>query len=412
MTVPVGSIVYLTSCVLKAKITAEATMPDTPNMYGAELEIMDDRGAMDLSNLVGQPGRDGETQFALRRGENIFIDSIGELPDDLTDSVDDVGKYYIISTKNVNGDITEQWAYVWYGVDEGWVKTYMGSEGPAGPIPRIQPTAELIDPALEPFVDTGGTTLVPSWQVNLSVQPGGLGWNTTDLDDEGDPFPTRWFYQFPDYDGDPAPSPNMVLMCAEDPELPGQVLYNDQGDAVFKPANLLALAPRVYSVPESEFTPHTGAFQSIETDEDVNIATVIIPAQPFDWTPVVWGHIGGTNQGLLGLRDRAMRIGCTVSLGPKRNLIARGFDLGIGQVNIMPHYSTPQRATKAIGPGSNYCVIKANHTDQTLATLHVDLHNDGRFGFFDFYKTNSQLFIMVVPIDAYRSYARTTRRVS
>ena len=53
MSVPVGSIVYLTSCVIKAKITAEATMPDTPNMYGAELEAMDDRGAMDVSNLAG-----------------------------------------------------------------------------------------------------------------------------------------------------------------------------------------------------------------------------------------------------------------------------------------------------------------------------------------------------------------------
>jgi hypothetical protein len=106
-----------------------------------------------------------------------------------------------------------------------------------------------------------------------------------------------------------------------------------------------------------------------------------------------------------------MRIGCTVTLGPKRTLISRGYDTGIGRVNLMPHYSTPQRTSKAIGPGNSHGVIKANHTDQTLSTLHVDLHNDGRFGFFDYDNVNSQLFIMVVPIDAYRSYARTTRRV-
>jgi hypothetical protein len=404
MTVPIGSIVYLTSCVIKAKVTAEATMPDTPDMFGAELEVMDDRGAMDLSNVTGKPGRDGDAQFALRRGDNIFIDTLAELPDDLTDDDEDVGKYYIISTKDGQGNITEQWAYVWYGVDQGYVKTYMGSQGVPGPIPRIQPTVKLIDPALEPFIDTGGTTLVPNWQINLNVQRGETGWNRPGVDENNQAFPTRWFYQFPDYDGDPAPSTNMVLMCTAD--------YNDQGDNIWRPANLLALAPRVYSVPETAFTSHTGSFQGIATDEDVNIATILIPAQPFDWTPVVWGHIGGTNQGLLGLRDQTMQIGCTVRLGPKRNLISRGFDLGIGQVNLMPHYSTPQRPTKAIGPGSNYCVIKANHTDQTLSTLHVDLHNDGRFGFFDYYRENSQLFIMVVPIDAYRSYTRTTRRVS
>lgn len=399
MSVPVGSIVYLTSCIIKAKVTAEATMPDTPDMYGAQLEVMDDRGAMDLSSIVGAPGRDGQVQFALRRSDDITIDHISELPDDLTDSIQDIGKYYVIAEKDADGNIVRQRAHVWHGVDTGFVEVYMGAEGVPGAVPRIQPTAALIDPTLDPFVDTGGTAQAPSWQFNINTQPGTTGWNTGNPND-----PVRWFYQFPDYDGDPPPEEYMVLMCSED--------YNDQGDNIWRPANLQALAPRVYSVPESAFSDHTGAFQAITVDEDVNIATVIIPPQPFDWTPIVWGHIAGTNQGLLGLRDRAMRIGCTVRLGPNRQLISRGFDNGVGQVNLMPHYSTPQRPTKSIGPGNNYGVIKANHSDMTLSTLHVDLHNDGRFGFFDFYATNSQLFIMVVPIDAYRTYTRTTRRVS
>lgn len=389
-TVPIGSIVYLTSCIIRAKVTAEATMPDTPDMYGAELEIMDDRGAMDLSNLAGPAGRDGQAKFAFRREESIFIDHISQLPDDLTDQLEDIGKYWIISTKDEQGTITEQWAYVWYGIDTGYVKTFMGSQGPPGPVPRIQATAQNIDPSLDAFVDTGGTTLAPSWQVNLNTQ-------------RGEPGQPRPLYQFPDYDGDPAPTTGMVLMCSED--------FNNQGDPIWRPANLLALAPRVYSVPESAFSSHAGVWQVIQADEDVNIATVIAPSQPFDWTPVVWGHIGGTNQGLFGLRDLTMRIGVTVTLGPKKTLISRGFDLGIGEVNIMPHYSTRRRPTRNIAPGNNHAVIKANHTDMSLSTLHINLHNDGRVGIFDFYRANSQLFVMVLPVDAYRSYTRATRRV-
>ena len=389
-TMPIGSIVYLTSCVIKAKITAEATMPDCPDMYGAELELMDDRGAMDVSGLVGSPGPNGQAQFALRRQDDIRTDFISQLPDDLTDDLEDIGKYYIVATKDAQGTVTEQWAYVWCGMDTGYVKTFMGSSGPPGPVPRIRSTTELIDPALDAFVDTGGTTLAPSWQFNLNVA-------------RGEPGIPRALYDFPDYDNSPAPTTGMVLMCSED--------YNDQGDSIWRPANLLALSPRVYSVPESAFSSHTGAFQAINPDESVSIANVIIPPQPFDWTPIVWGHIAGTNEGLFGLRDQRMRIGCSVSLGASRTVISRGYSTGVGQVNIMPHYSTGRRPTRSITPSNRWAMIQANHSDPADGTLHIELQNDGVFGFFDYYNTNSQLFIMVVPIDAYRSYARTTRRV-
>lgn len=390
MTVPIGSIVYLTSCVIKAKITAETTMPDCPDMYGAELELMDDRGAMDLSNLAGKDGPDGQAQFALRRQDDIRTDHVSQLPDDLTDDIEDIGKYYVVPTKDSQGTITEQWAYVWCGMDTGYVKTYMGSQGPPGPVPRIRTVTKLIDPALDAFVDTGGTSLAPSWQFNLNVA-------------RGEPGVPRPLHQFPDYDGDPEPEQGMVLMCSGD--------YNDQGDPIWRPANLLALSPRVYSVPESAFSSHTGAFQAISPDEDVNIATVIIPPQPFDWTPLVWGHIAGTNEGLFGLRDQRMRIGCTVALGANKTLVSRGFSTGVGQVNIMPHYSTMGRPTRTITPTNRHAMVQANHSDPADSTLHINLHNDGVFGFFDYYSTNSQLFIMVCPIDAYRSYTRATRRV-
>lgn len=274
-TLPMGSIVYLTSCIIKAKITAEKTMPDTPDLYGAELEVMDDRGAMDLSAIAGRDGPNGQVQFSLRRQDDITVDSFADLPDDLSDRPEDVGKYYVISTYDSQGTITEQWAYIWYGSLSGWRKTYMGSEGPPGPLPRIRPTATLIDPATDSYVDTGGTTLAPSWEFNLAVKT-------------GNPGPVSALADLPDYDGTPAPEDGMVLMCSGD--------ETADGYPIWRPANVLALAPRVYSVPESAFTSFTGSFSNILSGEHRNIATFAIPPQPFDWTPVVWGHIAGTQR--------------------------------------------------------------------------------------------------------------------
>jgi len=514
-TMPVGSIVHLTSCIIKAKISAETTMPDTPDMYGAELEIMDDRGALNVSGLAGQQGSDGQVTFAFRQQTDITVKTLRDLPTGYGSA--DTGKYYVIkqdvvgrwnASTNIphladgtgeNGDAYRvsvpgtanfghgaisfleneyvvyngsrweqrgthnvQWAWVWWGSE--WRKVFMGSEGPAGPIPRIQPSAELISPSLDSFVDTSGTTLVPSWRFNLAVKPG----------DSGPPSRLR---DMPDYYG-PNPGEHMVLMCSD--------TFNQQGYAIWEPANVQALSPRAYSISESGFSNHypplPNAFINMAADERVSIAEFQLPAQPFDWTPVVWGHIAGTNQidtgrtyqptdipadilynpaklveflsaflgegfnqladfvgrAVLapeaGLLDLAMRIGCRVLLGGSQQ-VSRGFGNGRGEVNLMPHYSTRGRPTRNITPTNNYAVIKANPTaaaidnaeallakDQNRAPvfqanaatkLKVELHNDGFAGMYNFSAVNSQVLILVVPIDAYASYATTplTRRV-
>ena len=330
----------------------------------------------------------------------------------------------------------------------------------------------------------------------------------------------------------------MVLMCSNN--------FSDNGYALWEPANVLALSPRVYSIPESAFSSHIGTFSNwligIGADQNVNIATFQLPAQPFDWTPVVWGHIAGTNQidtgvtftsadqtanpgffekliadginiaqdilgkaitaPVAGLESLQMRIGCRVMLGSAQHQISRGFGNARGEVNLVPHYSTPGKPTRNITPTNNYTVIKANHAAATAdaaasattaygtftsvigngsstsiavthnlasanitakarlvsngadvpctvtqtsnnvvtlgfdsapvansvrcivnrgpvyqsnaeAVLNVELHNDGVAGLYNFSPINSQILVMVVPIDAYASYATTpiTRRV-
>jgi len=511
---PIGSIVYLTSCVIRAKITAEKTMPDTPDVYGAELEIMDDRGALDLSALQGRPGPDGQPQFALRQQYDSGVTD-ETLPTDLTDTPADIGKYWVISMRDDKGTIISQHAKVWYG--DRWKTIQMGARGPLGPLPRVRPTVRLIEPGQDSYINTGGTNAVPNWEFNLAAPAGAKG-------------QIRPLDQFPDYDGDPPPDEYSVLMCSAD--------KNSLGFPIWRPANVLALAPRVYSIPEEDFiefdnTDPVDFGPGLNIGQQVRIATFHVPPQPFDWTPVVWGHVAGMRRvlvssqqldqtafgqvssrvntfitsltngtltdptqqdvtdmveeitgktgldfslvsdlvnnvlgvaddiiadsivvddvveyvqdlvaqmsirfgigqleavqdptsiftGLPGLNPR-MRIGVKVSLGPKRRQVARGFGNGRGQVNIMPHYSSPTRRTRNITRLNNYAVVPANHTQNMVngvetdgvGTVYVDLHNDGAFGTYSFDPQNAQLLVMVVPIDAYDTYAApSTRRVT
>jgi len=83
----------------------------------------------------------------------------------------------------------------------------------------------------------------------------------------------------------------------------------------------------------------------------------------------------------------------------------------------MPHYSTSKRPTLALSPINKYALIPANHTSSSVggslndSTLHIDIVNDGQQGLYHFKAQNAQMFVMVMPIDAYKTYSRSTRRL-
>jgi hypothetical protein len=160
---------------------------------------------------------------------------------------------------------------------------------------------------------------------------------------------------------------------------------------IWVPVALNQLLPSPYSMPEAAFSAFTGISQQAP------IGSFTIPPQPFPWTPIVWGHIGAFG---LELSVNPLLIGCEVLLGNPTGgtMIARGFGNSLGEVNIMPHYSTPYSPAVALSPNNGLAVVPANNTNPAESTIYVNLYNDGELGLYVYNPTDSQIFIMVMPV--------------
>lgn len=372
---PIGTLIYLASYLLKMGLSAETTPPDTPNMYSAKLEVQGDQGDMNTDPLRGPRGYPGRAQFPLRRQDRPIVNNVGQLPDWLTNTEEDRGKYWEIDTI-VDGVVTERWSHVWYG--DRWKVIQMGTRGVPGPAPSIDPEVVVIPyqnaptyPDTTSFVETDGPRLSPSWRFNLALPPG-----------------------IPGVVGPVATMPDVDLTTSA--PAAGDVLaatgtVDDLGRQIWRPLPMRQYATQFYSVPQSAFTAYTG------TDQRHLIGSFAIPPQPFPWTPIVWGHIGA---GGLSLSARPLMIGCRVLLADAvtGKLVSRGLGNSLGEVNIMPHYSTPDRASTSITATNKRAIVPAHHTG-TAGTVYLNLWNEGQLGEYTFAPSNAQLFILVLPME-------------
>lgn len=370
----VGDIVYLSSAMAKMIFYGVVTTPDSPDQFAASMELQGDQGVVTMPVLTGDRGPAGQPCFALRFQADLDVSSEADLPTTLTNTEADIGKYFVLDDLDAEGNPIGSSAYIWFG--KAWRRMMMGTQGPPGPVPIITPSVELVDPSQGSSIVTGGSSFQPSWRLKLAVP-------------QGPPGPSATIASAPDTD--------FVTRPAE----PGDVLgftgeYTDDGDPMWKPVSISALIPSPFSVPQSAFQ----AIDFLAVGTSVNIGSFSIPPQPFPWTPVVWGHVrvGGFTFAV----GKILEIGCQVLLGNQASgsMVGRGFGSPFGEVNIMPHYSTPSRPSAAISPTNGKAVVPANHSNPAQGTLYMSLYNDGATGTYTFNPENAQLFVMVVPIEA------------
>jgi hypothetical protein len=372
MTQPsIGDLVYLASYLIRVRLSAAATPPDTPNQYSANLKVMGDQGAMVLDALAGPAGPAGQQTFAFRQQDDANINSSADLPTNLQDLPEDIGKYYLIDTLDSEGVITMETAWVWYGT--AWRTFMLGTFGPPGPVPAIEVEENLIPPGQDAYIDTTATTIEPSWNFYLPEPAGPTG-------------PIGPLYNFPDVDTSTAPKTYDLLAF--------NGLYNSAGMPIWAPFALNQLLPGPYSMPQSAFTPYTGDTQQ------ALIGSYTVPAQLFEWTPIVWGHIGATG---INLSSDPLLIGAQVLMGDPvtGTQIARGMGSVLGKVAIFPHYSTTANKATTITPTNQYAMVPANQS----ATIHVNLWNDGAQGLYNFSPGGSQLFVMAAPVNIAAQFA-------
>lgn len=378
MTAPpsVGSIVYLASCMIQVGNKALATPPDTPNQYGADLKVMNDAGDMNLDAVMGKRGPDGQAQFALRPQTTTddndpltatLVNSPEDLPT-LTNSAQDIGKYWVLDEVDAQGHVLNEFAYVWWGTF--YRQIMMGVVGPPGPCPEVDPLITIIPPGQAPSVKTSGSALYPTWDFMLPAPAG----------PPGSVSPLGFF---PDIDESTGPVNEDVLGFTGN--------YNNLGNPIFGPFNIEQYVPKTWSMPETDFNSFEGFTQQ------ALIGTFSsIPPQAFPWTPIVWGHIGGYG---VTLSSNPLMIGCQVLLGDpvSGKQVGRGLGNTLGVVNIMPHYSTAASTNASITPTNGRATVPANHTGNE-GNLYINLWNDGANGLYSYDPTDSQLFVMVVPV--------------
>jgi hypothetical protein len=374
MTSFAGDAQYLSSYLINTKVYGVVVPPGANPEFWATYEIAGDNGTLFMAAILGPDGVPGKDAFALKL-QTTPLDSPDQLPNTMTDTAADIGKYWVIDDTNEQGDIIGSSMYVWYG--GSWRRLMLGSPGPPGPTPIITPSVEIVDAETESTqIVVGGSDRYPTWHMKLAVPPGPRG-----------PAPTL----------DTCPDVDLLT----NPPQPGDVLgftgRYASGKPVWVPVSISQLLPSPYSMPQSSFQAYSG----ISTRAP--IGSFAIPPQPFSWTPIVWGHcvVDGAE-----LSTTPFTIGCEVRLGAYDTgpTIARGFGNSFADVNIMPHYSTPgANEGVALSPYNSHAVVPANHTQAAQGTIYVNLYNDGPQGqpliaAYNFSPANAQIFVLVMPV--------------
>lgn len=364
----VGDTVPLGSILANVHLLGVATDPTTPNMFAATLEMFGDQGVLTVPVLQGPQGPQGSPQFALMF-QNDSLAAPSDLPDNLTDTSADIGKYWIFANTDSNGNVVSTSAYIWYGTE--YRELPMGSQGPPGPYPVITPVVDLIDSDLNSFVTVSGPTSNPQWQLNLAVPTGPQG-------------PASALAQCPDVNLSTPPTVGQVLGF--------NGAYTSGGAPIFQPMDIGDIMPRPYTIPESAFQSYSGITGGSQT-----ICTWQAPTQQWAWQPWITGQIDitGIDLSFTPLLSVEVRIGDPGS-GP---IVAYGNANTSGSITIVPHTSSKGAPSTAMSPTNGYAQTAAGAN----TTVYVNLLNTGLATAYSFAPANAQLGMLALPVGTERA---------
>jgi hypothetical protein len=170
-----GDTSYLATYLVGTYLFGSVIPPDqaTNAPFSGTYEIYGDIGSMVFPAVVGPTGPPGPSAFALHLMNDLSVDDPADLPQTLTNTTADIGKFWLVDDVDSKGDIIGASAYVWYGTS--WRRVMLGTPGPPGPCPIITPSVDLIPPDQNSTIVTGGTPLEPTWHLNLAVPSGPAG---------------------------------------------------------------------------------------------------------------------------------------------------------------------------------------------------------------------------------------------
>jgi hypothetical protein len=397
VTAPTEVLSYIQTALTSGQTSAVLTQ-NANGTWAISVDIGPGKSYLTLPLLQGNEGTAGQSAFPLMPMMDIY-DSNADLPaiGTLTNTVADIGKFWIIYQLDEQGQCTSTGAYIWFGTEYRFLP--FGSQGPEGAYPVIVPLVELLEPERfsQPVVNEGSTGAPNNpylLTMELSIPQGPQG-------------PSCPLGEMFDVDEAIPPLQGQFLAATS-----STVTIDDVEMAVWSPADVGTLPLMPYSVPQSAFVSTLG----ITFDSIVTIAAFTVPPQPFPWKPVIFGQIQmwefdiptlqsilqGGIRGLLADIEGLVpfQVGIEVMLGsPTGTMIGRGFGNSLtGAVTIMPHCSAPgEFASTAMTPGNDVGLVPANTTGPA-SSIYVNVINDGLATIYDYNSSTAELFVLACPV--------------
>lgn len=366
----IGELAYITTVLANTHVFGLVSDGETPDGFTATFEITGDQGVLVIPALKGDDGPPGNHAFALRLQVSAIDDPLN-LPQTLTDTDADIGKYWLIDDVDAQGNIIGSSAYIWFG--DHYRRMMMGSPGPPGPVPKITPNFHWIlpdDPNQLSRVVPSGDPYNPQWD---------------------------WFLQKEDIRGPQGIAgpirlaPDLLITDIQVGDMIGwDGTVGTDGYPLFKNLQPNFGVGKCWTVPESAFT----SFEGMSTR--ATIGSFQLPMLTYSAKIIVFGQVKA--YGIEADPD-PLTIGCEVRLGNPTSgqLVARGFGSSIGQTTLLPHTSESGAPSLAMTPENTVGRIVANQSNPTLRTLYVNLYNDGITGVYLFNPADAQLFVMALP---------------
>lgn len=358
----IGDKVYLGRFLANVNAFGVISDLDTPDQVQFTIEGYGSNATLSTSALVGPAGPAG-TSAPLGNRQFPVLDSVDDLPNNLTDDQVDLGKYWVIRVFDADAnEIGSNWA-MWNGSAYELYKE--GEPGQAGPVPNITPTFELVTPDVTTTTQTivTGDSFNPSWhtKINKELIRGPVG----------------------------AAAPWGLYTTGG--EVDGDLPIWDSHTSKY-----IAGVPRFhktnfYTFPEGHFVSNP-----LQIGTRVPIGTALIPPIAWQTVPYVQGHFRLTG---IEADTTPFIIGVEVRLGNPTSgqVVARGYGNITGYVNLIPHASTVSTPNDAITPDNGRAVILANSTGAP-STLYINAFNDGATGLYNFDATGAQLSALMIPV--------------
>ncbi|OKH70825.1 hypothetical protein EB72_24840 [Mycobacterium sp. SWH-M1] len=364
-TVPTEPI-YIGGQAVHCKFYTLARNPGDPSRIEGTFTLVGGEGVLTLDALVGPQGIPGQPSPIIRPQWGSPITDPEDLPDTATlDASDDGRAWYIDGQWHIYADM------------DGDFHVVQGSiPGPPGVTPDISVSAEGV-PATSPVtygsidVQESGTTAAPNFHIKIPLIPGPEG-------------PASSIELASDYDDS---------ISAHD----GDFLRYDEESEKWGPASPSIVYPKMWTIPEGNW------IESTSSSGRTLIASLNLPALPFEWYPDVIGHLRIRKTLLSSAQlEIEVRIGDTgVGTGDTAPLCGLSpydptFNLfdSIAIAQIGPHFSNESDPMRSVSPDTSVARV----LDGQAKTIYVYVHKVGGAGSYEFTKDRAQLRINVMPV--------------